>query len=46
MNDSSSPFYCHSDSFFQTLKKRYTHKVKAKQPGQSEKGAVSLYAFY
>ncbi|XP_039653584.1 RIPOR family member 3 [Perca fluviatilis] len=37
MNDSSSPFCCLSDSFFRTLKKRYTHKVKAKQPGQSEK---------
>uniref|UniRef100_A0A8C9YA77 RIPOR family member 3 n=1 Tax=Sander lucioperca TaxID=283035 RepID=A0A8C9YA77_SANLU len=37
MNDSSSPFCCLSDSFSRTLKKRYTHKVKAKQPGQSEK---------
>ncbi|TMS19069.1 RIPOR family member 3 [Larimichthys crocea] len=36
-NDSSSPFFCHSDSLSRTLKKRYTHKVKAKQPGQSEK---------
>ncbi|XP_036955658.1 RIPOR family member 3 isoform X2 [Acanthopagrus latus] len=35
--DSSSPFCCHSESFSRTLKKRYTHKVKAKQPGQSEK---------
>ncbi|KAM9362300.1 RIPOR family member 3 [Symphorus nematophorus] len=37
VTDSSSPFCCHSDSFSRTLKKRYTHKVKAKQPGQSEK---------
>uniref|UniRef100_A0A3Q1GDZ2 RIPOR family member 3 n=1 Tax=Acanthochromis polyacanthus TaxID=80966 RepID=A0A3Q1GDZ2_9TELE len=36
-NDSGSPFCCHADSFSRTLKKRYTHKVKAKQPGQSEK---------
>ncbi|XP_029358239.1 RIPOR family member 3 isoform X1 [Echeneis naucrates] len=35
--DSSSPFFCHVSSFSRTLKKRYTHKVKAKQPGQSEK---------
>lgn len=41
MSDSSSPFCCHSDSFSRTLKKRYTHKVKAKQPGQSEKGKIS-----
>ncbi|XP_030276378.1 RIPOR family member 3 isoform X2 [Sparus aurata] len=37
VTDSGSPFCCHSDSFSRTLKKRYTHKVKAKQPGQSEK---------
>uniref|UniRef100_A0A3Q3G4B9 RIPOR family member 3 n=1 Tax=Kryptolebias marmoratus TaxID=37003 RepID=A0A3Q3G4B9_KRYMA len=37
VNDSSSPFCCHADSFSRALKKRYTHKVKAKQPGQSEK---------
>uniref|UniRef100_A0A3Q0RJH6 RIPOR family member 3 n=1 Tax=Amphilophus citrinellus TaxID=61819 RepID=A0A3Q0RJH6_AMPCI len=37
VNDSSSPFCCHIDSFTRTLKKRYTHRVKAKQPGQSEK---------
>nr|XP_046240994.1 RIPOR family member 3 isoform X2 [Scatophagus argus] len=37
VSDSSSPFCCHADSFSRTLKKRYTHKVKAKQPGQSEK---------
>ncbi|KAM4612792.1 RIPOR family member 3 [Polymixia lowei] len=37
VNDGSSPFCCHADSFSRTLRKRYTHKVKAKQPGQSEK---------
>ncbi|XP_037642225.1 RIPOR family member 3 isoform X1 [Sebastes umbrosus] len=37
VNDSSSPFCCLSDTFTRTLKRRYTHKVKAKQPGQSEK---------
>uniref|UniRef100_A0A3Q3KHD9 FAM65 N-terminal domain-containing protein n=1 Tax=Monopterus albus TaxID=43700 RepID=A0A3Q3KHD9_MONAL len=37
VSDSSSPFSCRPDSFCKTLKKRYTHKVKAKQPGQSEK---------
>ncbi|XP_041837058.1 RIPOR family member 3 isoform X2 [Melanotaenia boesemani] len=37
VNNSSSPFYCQVDSFSRSLKKRYTHKVKAKQPGQSEK---------
>uniref|UniRef100_UPI0037E953C7 RIPOR family member 3 n=1 Tax=Semicossyphus pulcher TaxID=241346 RepID=UPI0037E953C7 len=37
VNDSSSPFCCSSDTFCRTLRKRYTHKVKAKQPGQSEK---------
>uniref|UniRef100_A0A3Q2X4M9 RIPOR family member 3 n=1 Tax=Haplochromis burtoni TaxID=8153 RepID=A0A3Q2X4M9_HAPBU len=37
VHDNSSPFCCHIDSFTKTLKKRYTHKVKAKQPGQSEK---------
>ncbi|KAM6980506.1 RIPOR family member 3 [Aplochiton taeniatus] len=31
-----SPFCCHVDIFVRTLRKRYTHKVKAKQPGQSE----------
>ncbi|XP_046880513.1 RIPOR family member 3 isoform X3 [Hypomesus transpacificus] len=29
-----SPFCCAADSFLQTLRKRYTHRVKAKQPGQ------------
>ncbi|XP_070699809.1 RIPOR family member 3 isoform X2 [Pempheris klunzingeri] len=37
VSDSSSPFCCSADSFLRTLKKRYTHKVKAKQPGQSER---------
>uniref|UniRef100_H3DJD6 RIPOR family member 3 n=1 Tax=Tetraodon nigroviridis TaxID=99883 RepID=H3DJD6_TETNG len=33
--DSSSPFLCDADSFFTTLRKSFTHKVKAKQPGQA-----------
>uniref|UniRef100_A0A3P8U7W9 RIPOR family member 3 n=1 Tax=Amphiprion percula TaxID=161767 RepID=A0A3P8U7W9_AMPPE len=37
VNDSGSPFCCHADSFTRMLKKCYTHKVKAKQPGQSQK---------
>lgn len=37
VSDSSSPFCCSSETFCRTLRKRYTHKVKAKQPGQSEK---------
>ncbi|KAM9859538.1 RIPOR family member 3 isoform 2-T3 [Aulostomus maculatus] len=37
VRDSSSPFCCNADCFSRTLRKRYTHKVKAKQPGQSEK---------
>uniref|UniRef100_A0A1A7XBR9 Family with sequence similarity 65, member C n=3 Tax=Iconisemion striatum TaxID=60296 RepID=A0A1A7XBR9_9TELE len=37
VNSSSSPFFCHVDDFSRMLKKRYTHKVKAKQPGQSDK---------
>ncbi|XP_069387791.1 RIPOR family member 3 isoform X2 [Paralichthys olivaceus] len=37
VKDSSSVFCCDSNSFIRALKKRYTHKVKAKQPGQSEK---------
>ncbi|XP_037535859.1 RIPOR family member 3 [Nematolebias whitei] len=37
VSDSSSPFCCHVDGFSRTLRKRLTHKVKAKQPGQSEK---------
>ncbi|KAM4740352.1 RIPOR family member 3 isoform 2-T3 [Anableps anableps] len=37
VNESGSPFYCNVDDFSRTLKKCYTHKVKAKLPGQSEK---------
>ncbi|XP_075938161.1 RIPOR family member 3 isoform X6 [Anarhichas minor] len=37
VTDGVSPFCCVSDAFCRTLKKRYTHKVKAKQPGQSDK---------
>ncbi|XP_076003401.1 RIPOR family member 3 [Genypterus blacodes] len=37
VDNSNAPFFCHVDSFSRTLRKRYTHKVKAKQPGQSEK---------
>ncbi|XP_070406041.1 RIPOR family member 3 [Nothobranchius furzeri] len=36
-DSSSSPFFCHVDDFSRILKRRYTHKVKAKQPGQSDK---------
>lgn len=43
LSDNSSPFCCHADSFSRALKKRYTHKVKAKQPGQSEKGKTACY---
>ncbi|TNM89275.1 hypothetical protein fugu_005530 [Takifugu bimaculatus] len=34
---SSSPFLCDADSFCATLRKCFTHKVEAKQPGQAEK---------
>ncbi|XP_014864191.1 PREDICTED: protein FAM65C isoform X1 [Poecilia mexicana] len=37
VNTSGSPFYCNVENFSRTLKKRYTHKVKAKLPGQSER---------
>ncbi|TWW62935.1 RIPOR family member 3 [Takifugu flavidus] len=37
---SSSPFLCDADSFCATLRKCFTHKVEAKQPGQAEKGAL------
>lgn len=37
VNHSSSPFCCSVEHFSRTLKKRFTHKVKAKLPGQSEK---------
>ncbi|KAG7236855.1 hypothetical protein INR49_000159 [Caranx melampygus] len=42
VSDSGSLFCCQSSSFSRTLKKRYTHKVKAKQPGQSEKVFTQL----
>ncbi|CAL8337677.1 unnamed protein product [Lota lota] len=35
--DYDTPFCCHVDSFSRSLRKRYTHKLKAKHPGQSEK---------
>ncbi|XP_029632331.1 RIPOR family member 3 isoform X4 [Salmo trutta] len=31
-----SPLCCPTDTFVQTLRKRYIHKVKAKQPGQPD----------
>ncbi|XP_017160072.1 RIPOR family member 3 isoform X1 [Poecilia reticulata] len=37
VNASGSPFYCSVENFSRTLKRRYTHKVKAKLPGQSER---------
>uniref|UniRef100_A0A3P9ICT5 FAM65 N-terminal domain-containing protein n=1 Tax=Oryzias latipes TaxID=8090 RepID=A0A3P9ICT5_ORYLA len=37
VSDSSSRFCCPADNFSRTLKKRYSHKVKARQPGQSER---------
>ncbi|XP_023810593.1 RIPOR family member 3 isoform X2 [Oryzias latipes] len=37
VSDSSSQFCCPADNFSRTLKKRYSHKVKARQPGQSER---------
>ncbi|XP_008319118.1 RIPOR family member 3 isoform X1 [Cynoglossus semilaevis] len=42
VSDSSSFFSCDSISFTRALRKRYTHKVKAKQPGQSEKVFAQL----
>ncbi|XP_041744771.1 RIPOR family member 3 isoform X2 [Coregonus clupeaformis] len=33
---SESPLCCPTDTFVQTLRKRYIHKVKAKQPGQPD----------
>eukprot|EP00066_Takifugu_rubripes_P029654 XP_011618920.1 PREDICTED: protein FAM65C-like [Takifugu rubripes] len=40
---SSSPFLCDTDSFCATLRKCFTHKVEAKQPGQAEKGALRTW---
>lgn len=43
VNDAASaPFCCHADSFSRSLRKRYMHKVKAKQPGQSERVFTQL----
>ncbi|XP_029947884.1 RIPOR family member 3-like isoform X3 [Salarias fasciatus] len=33
----ASPFCCSADTFCRTLKRRYTHRVKARQPGQADK---------
>ncbi|KAM3622068.1 uncharacterized protein V6R79_020025 [Siganus canaliculatus] len=40
--DGCSPFCCRSDALSKTLKKHYTHKVKAKQPGQSDRVFLQL----
>ncbi|KAM4583489.1 RIPOR family member 3 [Fundulus diaphanus] len=37
VKDSGSPFRCSVGSLSRSLKNRFTHKVKAKLPGQSEK---------
>ncbi|XP_053724156.1 RIPOR family member 3-like isoform X1 [Synchiropus splendidus] len=37
MLESSSPFGCHADCFSRMLQKSFTHKLKAKQSGHSEK---------
>ncbi|KAM8867779.1 RIPOR family member 3 isoform 3-T3 [Synchiropus picturatus] len=37
MLESSSPFGCHADCFSRMLRKSFTHKLKAKQSGHSEK---------
>lgn len=42
MANSSSPLVCDADGVFTTLRKRFTHKVKARQPGQAERGAVCV----
>ncbi|XP_051752918.1 RIPOR family member 3 [Ctenopharyngodon idella] len=34
--ESDSPFCCSTDGFLRTLRKHYIHKVKAKQPGQTD----------
>ncbi|XP_030229819.1 RIPOR family member 3 isoform X2 [Gadus morhua] len=44
--DDDTPFCCHVDSFSRSLRKRYTHKLKAKHPGQSEKGAAQSITQY
>ncbi|XP_077053981.1 RIPOR family member 3 isoform X2 [Siphateles boraxobius] len=35
-SESDSPFCCPADGFLRTLRKHYIHKVKAKQPGQTD----------
>ncbi|KAK7145225.1 hypothetical protein R3I94_011355 [Phoxinus phoxinus] len=35
-SESDSPFCCPADAFLRTLRKHYIHKVKAKQPGQTD----------
>ncbi|KAF6716458.1 Protein FAM65C [Oryzias melastigma] len=37
VSDSSSLFYCPAHNFSKTLKKRYSHKVNARESGQSER---------
>uniref|UniRef100_A0A8D3E0C5 FAM65 N-terminal domain-containing protein n=1 Tax=Scophthalmus maximus TaxID=52904 RepID=A0A8D3E0C5_SCOMX len=41
-SDGGSLFCCDANSFTRTLRRRYTHKLKAKQPGQSEKVFAQL----
>lgn len=41
--ESDSPFCCSTDGFLRTLRKHYIHKVKAKQPGQTDAGADVLF---
>jgi len=42
-SESDSPFCCPADGFLRTLRKHYIHKVKAKQPGQTDAGADVLF---
>lgn len=42
-SSSRSPFLCDANSFCAALKKCFTHKVEAKQPGQTEKGALHMW---
>ncbi|XP_031423809.1 RIPOR family member 3 isoform X2 [Clupea harengus] len=37
-----SPFCCSADAFMRSLRKRFIHKVKARQPGQSDAVFVQL----
>lgn len=34
----SSPFLCDAGSFLAALRRSYTHRVEARQPGRAEKG--------